>query len=301
MTTQDRISMLAQWLGSVLTEGVVLSRTVEDYVSGTFGCCDLSHILDTADSSEIDSLLELLFYPDIEMRVRYETRWGWERFDRQALEAVIEHMGVTPMSATITHPGVGGSVQIELPPFVIEAFVRRLNIAWRPTPGLQRCLNQNSRHQHIVRMCVHLRHARVQWHAGQVRLIERFMAKMPETATELETDLLFLLDILPEFTPMGDAFDFLAAKKHFFFQALCKAEDFERKRKTSNMEIMMLQGRRAAHGSIWQWRRQMQQIDRICRALYGRTQFFQSSDARSINLAEGKTANHIQDVIRQLS
>jgi hypothetical protein len=285
MTTQKRPIALARWLGSVLAENIVLSQSVEDYVAGTFGCCDLAHILETADSGEIDSLLELLFYPDLEMKDRFESRWGGERFDRQALETVIELARARPIMATITTPSDGSAIHIELPAFVIEAFIRRLNIAWQPTPDLQTCLDANTRHRHFIRMCVHLRHARVQWHAGQVRLIGRFMTKMPEKAQDLETDLTFLLDLLPEFAPNCEPFDFLVAKKFFYFQSLCKAEDFERKRQASNMEIMMLQGNRAAHGSIAQWRLQMQQVDRICQALFGRTQFFQQPDTRSIDLA----------------
>jgi hypothetical protein len=283
MTPQETTQMLARWLVSVLGEQVALSRSVEEYVLGTFGCCDIAHILETADSSEIDSLLELLFYPDFEIKVRFESRWGGERFDRQALETIIEQTSATPITAAITHPGSGGAVRIELPPFVIEAFIRRLNIGWHPTPDLQSCLNQTRRHPHFIRICVHLRHARVQWHAGHVRLIERFISKVPEGARDLEADLIFLLDILPEFAPNSDPFQFLTDKKRFYFQALCKAEDFERKRQASTMEIMMLQGRRAAFGTILQWRRQMQQVDRICQSLFGRTRFFQSPEAQSVN------------------
>jgi hypothetical protein len=219
------------------------------------------------------------------MKIRFESRWRRERFDRQDLETVIELASARPIRATILTPSDGSNIRIELPVFVIEAFIRRLNIAWQPTADLQTCLDANSRHRHFIRMCVHLRHARVEWHTGQVRLIGQFMTKMPEKAEDLETDLLFLLDILPEFAPNRDPFDFLVAKKFFYFQSLCKAEDFERKRQASNMEIMMLQGNRAAHGSISQWRLQMQQVDRICQALFGRTQFFQQPDARSIELA----------------
>lgn len=270
-------------------------------MSGTFGCSDLAHIFETADSSEFDSLLELLFYPDLEMMIRFESRWGRERFDRRALETVIELASARPIMVTITAPGDGSSIHIELPAFVIEAFIRRLNIAWHPTSDLQTCLDENSRHRHFIRMCVHIRHARVDWHAGQVRLIERFMAKMPEKTENLETDLIYLLEILPEFAANCDPFDFLAGKKFFYFQSLCKAEDFEQKRLASNMEIMMLHGNRAAHGSISQWRLQMQQVDRICQALFGRTQFFQQPNAQSVNLTEGNTETRIQNVIRRLS
>jgi hypothetical protein len=301
MTTQERTIELARWLGSVLAEGMVLSQAVEDYVSGTFGSSDLAQILETADSSEIDSLLELLFYPDLEMMVRYESQWGGKRFDRQDLDSVIALVSAKPVLAQITNPSDDSTLRIEVPAFVIEAFIRRLHIAWQPSPDLQACLTEHSRHRRIIRIRVHLRHARVDWHAGQAQLVDRFMAKMPEEAKDLETDLVFLLKILPEFLQNSDPFDFLTSKKFFYFQSLCKAEDFERKRQASNMEIMMLQGNRAAHGSIAQWRRYMQQVDRICQALFGRTQFFQQPDARSVSLDEGETAQRIEDVIRRLS
>jgi hypothetical protein len=235
MTSYDRTRDLAGWIGAILTEPVVLTPAVEDYVSGTFGNSDLNAILEDEDSSEIDSLLELVFYPDLAVKDRFESRWGDHRFSRKDMTTVINSICKTRFRASVTAPGNDGTVTIVLPAFVIEAFVRRLNITWQPGTDLQSCLERHSGHRHITRIRVHLRHARLTWHTGQVDLIDRFLADMPPEPDDFESNLLFLLGILPELTEIGDAFDFLMAKKYFYFQSLCKAEDFERRRQSSNM------------------------------------------------------------------
>ena len=301
MTPYKKTRDLARWTIGVLTEPVALPPTVEDYMYGTFGSSDLESILKDEDSSEIDSLLELLFYPDLAVKDRFESRWGDHRFTAQDRDAIVDSICETPIRASVMVPGHGGTVAIVLPAFVIEAFVRRLNITWQPGAELQSCLERHSAHRHITRIRSHLRHARLAWHTGQVNLIDRCLTGMSQEADGFESNLLFLLEILPELPESSDAFDFLVAKKYFYFQALCKAEDFERKRRSSNMEIMMLQGNRAAYGSIAQWRRHMRQIDHVCRTLFGRTRFFQQPNALSVDRGHAGTEPRIDKIIQQLS
>lgn len=301
MTPYHSTGDLAEWLGAILAEPVALTPAVEDYVSGTFGNSDLESILKDEDSSEIDSLLELVFYPDLAAKDRYESRWGDRRFSLQDMAAVIDAICETRIRTSVAVPARGGAVAIVLPAFVIEAFVRRLNITWQPGTDLQACLERHSGHRRIIRIRVHLRHARLAWHSGQAHLIDRFLADMPPEPDDFESSLLFLLEILPELSQSSDAFDFLMAKKYFYFQSLCKAENFERKRRSTNMETLMLQGNRAAHGSIEQWRRHMQQIDHLCRTLFGRTRFFHQPNVRSVDLGHAGTGPRIDRIIRQLS
>jgi hypothetical protein len=301
MTAHDRTIELAQWIDSVLSESILLPQSVQDYMAGTFGSSDLAQILETADSSEIDSLLELIFYPDFELKIRYEDRWGDTIFGPQDQEAVIASVCATPLTVNIIISADGSALPIDLPDFVIEAFIQRLRIDWQPSAVLKTCLARRAHHRHITRIRVHLRDARLSFHTGQVKLIDRFLEKMPSDAKDFESSLAFLLEIIPELAQDGDHYAYLTAKKFFFFQSLCKAEDFERKRQSSNMEIMILQGNRAAHGNIDQWRRQMRQTDRICRTLFGRTQFFQQPDARAVDLGSGETAQRIADIMRQLT
>jgi hypothetical protein len=82
------------------------------------------------------------------------------------------------------------------------------------------------------------------------------------------------------------------------FKALCQTENFERRRRSSNMEIMILQGARAAHGDAEAWRHGMRMIDMICRDLFGGTRFFQRPGQDCLNVEHDKIQHQIQNVIR---
>ena len=62
----------------------------------------------------------------------------------------------------------------------------------------------------------------------------------------------------------------------------------------------MLQGARAAHGSVAQWRHQMQLIDNICRALYGRTRYLSQPNNVHVDIRQSDTGWDMDEVLRSL-
>jgi hypothetical protein len=150
-----------------------------------------------------------------------------------------------------------------------------LNISWQPPPALEQTLAARLTGDHRCRVRAMLRHVRAPWQAHQVALIDLLLAKVPPAADDFDEDLSFVCTLLDEFGPDQTPFDFLMAKKRFYFQALCKALAFEQRRQAGSMEVLMLQGARAAYGDIDQWRAWMRQVDRISRVLFGATRYFQ--------------------------
>jgi hypothetical protein len=67
------------------------------------------------------------------------------------------------------------------------------------------------------------------------------------------------------------------------------------------MEILMLQGARAAHGDIDTWQRGMRMIDTICLALFGETRYFQRPGQERLNIEPSTMQQQIEDVIHRLS
>lgn len=301
MTAKNINIAFAQWVRSEMAAGLPLSESVHDYMAATFGTTDLAAIIGQDTTGEVDSLLELIFFPDMDSQIRFESQWGNQIFTAKELADIQAMACQTSLTAVIAQSDVTTSIPIDVPNFVLSAFVQRLNITFQPAPLLVKTLVQKWPRTTAVRVRVHLRNARLAWHADQVQLINQFLTKMPPEAQDAEACIDFLLTILSEFAPKTDPFDFLIAKKFFYFQSLCKAEDFERKRHASNMEIMMLQGNRAAHGNVAQWRQQMQWIDRICYILFERTHFFQQPDEQSVDLQPGIDTQMIDEVIRTLS
>ena len=292
---------LTQWIRGVFRQGLVLSEDVARFMESAFGTRDLSAVLSESHDSEIDSLLELLCFPDLQLQARFESRWGRHAFTDDDLAAVLELMGAGPLRTAIMSPAGDRLAFVDMPPFALQAFVQRLKITWQPPPQLARVLEEHHPDDRGLTVRVHLRNAGLAWHAQQIRLMGLYLGKMPAEAEQFESGLVFLISILSELQPGGDGYEFLIAKKFFYFQSLCRAEDFERKRRSSNMEIMILQGARAAHGSIDQWRRYMRRIDLICQALFGRTEFFQQPGEHCLDVANSDPTRQIQDVMRLLS
>jgi len=292
---------LTQWIRGVFRKGLFLTDDIARFMESAFGTQDLSAVLAQTQDSEIDSLLELLCYPDTDLQIQFESRWGQYPFTTNDLTAVVTLLGETGLRTRIlSHAGTLLAF-IDMPPFALEAFVQRLNITWQPPSELSSALAQHHPDNRGLAIRVHLRNARLLWHEDQIHLMALYLDKMPPESEQFETCLTFLISILPELLPGSDGFDFLVAKKFFYFQSLCRAEDFERKRQSSNMEIMILQGARAAHGSINEWQRNMRQIDLICQSLFGRTQFFQQPGEHCLDIENADTARQVQDVMRLLS
>lgn len=290
---------LAEWISSVFNDGIILTDDLVRFLEATFGSQDIVEILAGDHDSEMDSFLELLCYPDFNTQLQYETLWGDRRFGSDDLAVIVTHL--VPQQATITTPSGDWLGAIEVPAFALEAFVCRLNITWR-LPAPITWLQQDFRSRTpALKARVHLRNTPLQWHPAQINLINRFFEKMPIDSSAYETSLVFLLAILSELTPQQDGFEFLVGKKFFYFQSLCRAETFDRKRLASNMEIIMLQGARAAHGSIEQWRNHMRQIDLICQNLFGRTQFFQQPSEYCLDTTGKDNIQKIQDMINLLA
>ncbi|MGD9365458.1 MAG: hypothetical protein PVH87_07165 [Desulfobacteraceae bacterium] len=275
MKSPEKNEALSIWIRRQLEQGITVGGDVLNYLDATFGTQDLPLVLADADSGEIDSLLELLFFPDHKMQLAFEVQWGREVFREQDKDMVIEMLCATPLIAEVDLPGTRHKCAVSLPAFVLQTFVQRLNVCRRPPRTLIRAIDQHCREETGLAVRVQLRNAGLAWHQDHIALLEQFVAHMPAQSETFHADLSFLISILSELSAGQDHYAFLVSKKIFYFKSLCSAEDYERKRRSANMEIMMMQGARSIHAGIDEWRQCMRRIDRICRALFGRTEFFQ--------------------------
>lgn len=275
MTMIAALTDLADWVRRTLQRDIHLDAGLLACLESTFGRPDPEFLLADPHASEAASFLELLFSPDLRVRQNYESQWGHLCFAEEDLRALLEGLDRPPVMATLHAAHGSEPLHLEVPADALAAFVQRLNMTWRPPPELDRTLKTRLDDPHRSRVRSTLRHSRVAWQPHRVQLIDLFLSKMSPTADGFESDLSFLCTLIGELGPGQAPFDFLMGKKLFYFQALCKAEDFERRLRAGNMETLMLQGGRAAYGDIDQWRTSMRQVDQVCIALFDRTHYFQ--------------------------
>ena len=266
---------LAGWLREALQAGIYIEDELRAFMRTTFGTAELSVLLTDPDSAEAASFLELLFYPNQELRNAFEARWGRYLFSAADQAAVSDALTHPPLVLPLFEARDREPILFQPPDFAVDSFVQHLNIAWQSPPSLRQLLDAQLKGRQRSDMRAILRHAKMAWHTGQIALFALFLQHQPESTDAAESgSLAFLLGLLPEMAPASEPFAFLTAQKQRCFQALCKAEAFERRRKTHNMETLMLQGARDACGSIAQWQERMRQIDHLCRTLFGSTRFF---------------------------
>lgn len=275
MTTIATLTDLAVWVRRTLQGGIHLDAALQSYLESTFGRAEPDALLADPYTSEAASFLELLFSPDLDVRQDYESQWGHLCFAQEDLRALLEGLDRPPVMVSIHTAHGSEPLRLVVPTDALAAFVQRLNMTWQPPPELDHALKTRLDDPYRTRVRSTLRHSRVAWQPHQVQLIDHFLSKMTPAADGFESDLAFLCTLLDEFGQDQAPFDFLMAKKRFYFQALCKAQAFEKRLRAGNIEVLMLQGARAANGDIDQWRAWMRQVDRISIALFGGTRHFQ--------------------------
>jgi hypothetical protein len=277
MTVCATLTDLADWVRCTMQGAIHLDAVLQSYLESTFGSAEPDALLADPHTSEAASFLELLFSPDLDVRQDYESRWGHLRFAREDLRALLEGLERPPVVATIyAHAGVRSKpLRLVVPTDTLAVFVQRLNITWQPPAELDLALMTRLDDPHRTRVRSTLRHSRVAWRPHRALLIDLFLSKMTPAADGFESDLAFLCTLMDEFGQDQAPFDFLMDKKRFYFQALCKAQAFEKRLRAGNMEVLMLQGARAANGDIDQWRAWMRRVDRIGLTLFGGTRYFQ--------------------------
>ncbi|KJS29502.1 MAG: hypothetical protein VR64_20250 [Desulfatitalea sp. BRH_c12] len=289
---------LARWLRQVL-QVIPLEGALLEFAEATFGTHDLAALLADVDTSDAASFLELACSPDWPTRLDYEIHWGEQLISKTQSDHLLQALLRKPLAARMRASGQP-PVRLQLPDFAIAAFVARLKITWQPPDPLNAPLHDLPDGPYWMTRA-RLRQARLAWHAGQVHLMALFLAHLPATDPDFEESLDFLLAILGDLGPMQAPFAFFKAQKFSFFQSLCQYENFERRRRAGNMEILMLQGARAAFGSADHWRTCMRRVDHICTALFGRAPFFQQPLDSCLDVSDQTPEARMQTLFRELS
>jgi hypothetical protein len=269
----DQNSRFSKWLRRELEDGFSVDPKISDYLNTTFGHDDLAHILATAESGDCDTLTDLLFFPDEKLRFRYEMQWGGVTFSEADVNAILNHLVERPPQVVMRTDLNGPQIRLAMPDFSAETLLQRLHLIWRPARKLKTVLKSIPSESRRAEVRLYLRGAHLAWHPGQVEAVALCLTRMPPSTDDFLETLTFLLSIIAEL-PAGQAAEaLLIDRKRAFFQAWCKAEEFERRRLASNMEILMLQGERATHGTPQHWRAQMARIDRLSRILFNRIEY----------------------------
>ena len=303
MDSEDKSNQLADEIRKILGVGIILGSEVVHYIDSTFfnpTTTELQTLLHDDSNCEKDSLTELLLFPDETMQLQLETLLEGLYFQQEDEKSVLDSLLQVPMQVAIRFPGDRGSFHLWVTEDLARQFIARLNISKHLNPDLLEALNHYENENISNCIKVKMRNSRFSPTDEKTKFLCLFFEKFDSQDNDIFECLEFALSFLDEPTIDNDIYRTLMAKKEFYFRSLQKAKQLDTQLQRHNMETLLAQGKRIVLIDQRDARNKMRIIDRIGRAIFGKTAYFEPLDDGEEHIEFGPHQN-VQDIIRILS
>jgi len=303
MEPQDKCELIADEIKKILSRGIDLSNDVVHYIDSTFfnpTIRELQTILADDANCEKDSLMELLFFPDESIQVQLEHMLEQCRPQKEDEDKIIACLCRDPLTVNFHFEGDRGTLKLPIPEDVIRQFLVRLKISKHLEASLAESIHNYGDLPNTNRFKVKIRNSRFSPSDSKTGFLCRFFEKIGSRSHDIFECLDFVLEFLDEIKKDTDIFPALMARKKFYFISLQKAQKMDARLEKYNIETLMAQGERVALIDQNDARRKMRIIDRISRAVFGKTEFFEQpvSDDRQIEIG---SAEDIKSIVKNFS
>jgi hypothetical protein len=303
METDEKCELLADEIKAIISEGMVLSDDVVHYIDSTFSypsIDELQAILADEFNCEADTLIELLFFPGESIQVRLEKELERCRPQKEDENEIIKLLCREPLPVTFRFTDDRGALTFPIPEDVIRQFIVRLKISKHLDASLIDSIQNYGDEKNTSRFKVKIRNSRFLPSESKTAFLCRFFDKIGSQSNDIFECLEFVLGFLDEIKNGGDIYQALMAKKKFYFISLQKAKKMDARMEKHNIETLLMQGERVALIDQNDARRKMLIIDRISRAVFGKTEFFDVpyTDEDHLDVQSGKD---IEKLIKKLS
>jgi hypothetical protein len=303
MEPRNKCEALAGEINKILSNGITLDSEVIHYIDSTFSnptATELQTILQDDSNCEKDSLMELLLFPDETMQFQLEALLEDLQFQETDEKSILDDLLKGSLAVTIRFPEDRGPLHLMVTEDVAGRFIARLNISKRLNLDLLKVLNHYEDENVSNRIKVKIRNSRFSATDEKIKFLCLFFEKFDPQDNDIFECLEFALIFLDDPTIDNDIYRSLMAKKKFYFRSLQKAKQLENQLRKHNMETLLAQGKRVVLIDQRDARKKMRIIDRISRAVFGKTEYFEPLYNGEEHIEIGRDQN-VQDIIGILS
>ena len=303
MDSEENCHQLADEIRKILGNGVTLSSEVIHYIDSTFSnptATELQTILQDDSNCEKDSLMELLLFPDETMQFQLEALLEGLQFQEADEKSILDNLFQGPVQVAIHFPEEREPLHLKVTEDVAGRFISRLNISKHLNPELLEALNHYEDENTSIRIKVKMRNSRFSPSDEKTKFLCLFFEKFDSQDNDIFECLEFALSFLDEPIIDNDIYRTLMAKKKFYFGSLQKAKQLDTQLQKHNMETLLARGKRVVLIDQRDARTKMRIIDRISRAVFGKTEYFEPLHNGEEHIELG-TDQNVQDIIRILS
>jgi hypothetical protein len=303
MDSREKCEQLADKIREALCKELTLNDDVVHFIDSTFSIPtieELKDILQDDANCEKDTLIELLVFPEESMQIQLEDQLEVSCFERQDESTILAIIDQKPLQMVLRFPGQRGSLHLDIPEFALRQFISRLLVSKQLPEKLIEIIGQRADPENWNQLKVKIRNARFLPTENKINFLCTFIENLDTRSHDFMKCLDFALVFLDELANDGDIYQALMAKKKFYYLNLQKAKQLETMLQRHNIETLLLQGKRVVFIDPSEAQANMQIIDRISRAVFGETEyfeFFQGAD----DLIEISSAEDIRDMIKSIS
>ena len=275
---ENKCRHLAESICEIFRNGLTLSTEVVHFIGSTFSTTSietLQEIMAEDTDGEMEVLYSLVFFPDITLQEQLEQPIETYKFHETDVQDVLNHLVNMLPETTVHFPDNRGVLHMTMPESIASQFVTRLHIYKRLDNRLNEGICRHVPEDQILRAKVKLRNARFNASENRISFLCEFFEKIND---DDGTYLDFILSIFEERQDNGSIYALLQSKKKYYYRNLQKAKRYQEMLNTYNMETLMLRGIRIPHIDPAEEEKKMHLIDRICQAVYGKTEYLLATD-----------------------
>jgi len=281
---EERYLKSASKIEEVFQKGFSLDSKVLHYIDSTFSNPskgEIGKILTGEADFEKEILLKLIFSPNESTQFLLEEFLEEADFTKKDVERITGYLSAREIQSKIIFPDERGTVKVLVPHAVLCEFIDRLNISVKLHDKLAGSVKFIASDKSRTLAKVRIRNARKEFAGKSLDFLCLFFEKMGSEEESIFDDCLeAALKILDDADDRSDIYQALSIKKAASFQSLISAERFEEQLQKNNIETLLLQGVRPVSVDKDAVVRKMEIIDRICLAVFGKTEYYEKNYMR---------------------
>lgn len=280
-TAEEKYLKCARKIKEVFQNGFSLDGKVLHYIDSTFShpsAAEIEKILTGESDAEKETLLKLIFFPDESIQFHLEEFLEQADIGKEDAGRITGYVSAREIQTKIIFPDERETIKVTVPPVVLGEFIDRLNMHRKLHGRLAKAVKCIAGDRSRTLAKVKIRNARKDYGGTGPDFLSLFFERMGAEEERLFDECLeTVLEILEDADDRSDIYDLLSGKKAACFKRLTEAARFEEQLEKNNIETLLLQGVRPVSVDKDAVMRNMEIIDRICLAVFGKTEYYEKS------------------------
>ncbi|MFO7837986.1 MAG: hypothetical protein R6X08_00625 [Desulfosalsimonadaceae bacterium] len=299
---KDKALQIEEKIRGRLENGIRLGSKEVHYIESVAGIGvpkELLQQLDDTEGCESRSLYELIFYPGRADQVVMEEVLESEAIEEEDLRDIGSRLKKKRIRTRIVFPDQGETGEFEVPQEAVSSYVKRLNLDRCIPEKLSEAVGFHIKGRDRLLVRVGLRNAEFEFKQNIVSFLCSYLEQVGVGSEEDMAQLDWVIGFLGQAGERTDIYTALMEEKRRAAEMLRRETENERRLSRQPVEALIMQGVNIACISRDEAVGQINIIDRIALAVFGRTEA--ADPEEPVNLGVFDARNDMDKVISILS